>query len=334
MRVTLFHNENDGHFADGYLPGHPVTEVFTFELPNVVDVREAADIAYQIGNIDPEGVEPGPRRDLVTAYRAHKLRSLSKGDVVCAGGAWLAVATPVGFTELSGPPIQAITLTLLNRNEVIAFINGEYHYAHTPDDDGSDVVIVDLVGRSNAVVGLGETVTRYATEFTIGHPGVVRDRFLRVANVIKVAIPLERGKTLVVVGQVGGHALNIDTRVVTDDVITASTEAEITRAGARQLRDALNRFLRTPPAQPRKCFYIDPTQDPAEHGGYVPSLVVENEAGHSPLAGNTRSLTAPWVWGQDLATAERVCTQANAVTYGLSPTDVNEIIFSSMTAGN
>lgn len=26
----------------------------------------------------------------------------------------------------------------------------------------------------------------------------------------------------------------------------------------------------------RQCYYINPSQDPTTHGGYVPSLVVEN----------------------------------------------------------
>lgn len=182
MRVTLFHNESRGHFF-GYEPEHAVTEVFSFELPDDHDPHSAAEWAYQVCNVDPDTLVPGSARDTATAYREGRHRSLSKGDVArvekAATVTWLAVDS-VGFTELPAPPVEEMRLTLTNREQVIAFIDGEFHHAHTPDDPGSDVVIVDLIGREVAVVALGETVTRTHNEFTIGSGGQVRDRFVRV----------------------------------------------------------------------------------------------------------------------------------------------------------
>lgn len=81
--------------------------------------------------------------------------------------------------DAAGPDQETVTLTLLNRNEVISFIDGEFHPAYEPDDLGSDVVIVELIDR-RAVVILGETVTRNRDEFTIGRDGKIRDRFPRI----------------------------------------------------------------------------------------------------------------------------------------------------------
>jgi hypothetical protein len=73
-----------------------------------------------------------------------------------------------------------ITLTLLNRDAVIGWINAvsEWVTAREPDDPGSDVVIVELVDR-NAVVVLGETVTVEVdkAEMVIGRDGDERERF-------------------------------------------------------------------------------------------------------------------------------------------------------------
>jgi hypothetical protein len=86
-------------------------------------------------------------------------------------------------------------------------------------------------------------------------------------------------------------------------------------------------------AHPRKCFWIDPAQDPREHGGYVPSLVIENKAGHTPLTGDGGTGSAAWTWGSNLNDAERVCAQQNADTYGLSKRDALDIVMSSMRVG-
>lgn len=91
------------------------------------------------------------------------------------------MTTPEQLATLVDPNREEITLGLLNRAEVIAFIDGEFHRASEPDDLGSDVVYVDLIDR-RAVVINGETVTRTADEFIVGRDGRVRDRFARVVT--------------------------------------------------------------------------------------------------------------------------------------------------------
>ena len=78
------------------------------------------------------------------------------------------------------------------------------------------------------------------------------------------------------------------------------------------------------------CYYIPAGQDPKKHGGYVPSLVVADEAGHMPLVGRDE-LAAPWIWGATLAEAEKTCDAANA-RRGLSVEAADLIVGSSMRA--
>lgn len=89
----------------------------------------------------------------------------------------------------------------------------------------------------------------------------------------------------------------------------------------------------TAPAR-RRCYWIDPTQDPGAHDGWVPSLVIENEPGHSPLTGDGNALAAPIVWGQTLDQAEGVCERQNQLQFDLSPKDALLIVMSSIAAGN
>lgn len=83
--------------------------------------------------------------------------------------------------------------------------------------------------------------------------------------------------------------------------------------------------------KPRQCLWVDPVQDPSAHGGYVPSLVVEGEPGHAPLLGSG-SFARPWIWGQTLEEANRVCAQVNESTYGFSEVDAARIVLSSVFA--
>jgi hypothetical protein len=85
------------------------------------------------------------------------------------------------------------------------------------------------------------------------------------------------------------------------------------------------------PAPPRQCMWINPSQNPDKYGGYVPSLVVENEAGHSPMLGRGEG-AAPWTWGDTLEQAEKVCADYNERTFGLTETDCLRIVASSMAA--
>ena len=84
----------------------------------------------------------------------------------------------------------------------------------------------------------------------------------------------------------------------------------------------------TPPTGKRQAFYIDATMH-TEHG-FIPSVVTENEPGHTPMRGNG-SHASPWYWGNDLATARRTAAKANA-DLGLSDSDVRDIIASSFRA--
>ncbi len=84
---------------------------------------------------------------------------------------------------------------------------------------------------------------------------------------------------------------------------------------------------------PRYCYYIPATQDPTPHGGYVPSLVTENDPGHSPMLGRGTG-SAPWVWGQTLAEAEATCAAYNREQLKLTEAEVDQIVASSMRASN
>ena len=78
------------------------------------------------------------------------------------------------------------------------------------------------------------------------------------------------------------------------------------------------------------CYYINPDQDTNEHGGYVPSIVVEGEDGHRPLLGNG-PCAAPWVWGTDLKVAQQIAAERND-RIGITPQRATQIVASSMTA--
>lgn len=68
-----------------------------------------------------------------------------------------------------------------------------------------------------------------------------------------------------------------------------------------------------------------------EHG-YVPSVVTENVAGHSPLTGQGEC-AQPWYWGHDLAKAKEIASDYNT-RLGLTPEDVRDIVASSFAAAH
>lgn len=80
---------------------------------------------------------------------------------------------------------------------------------------------------------------------------------------------------------------------------------------------------------PRQCVYVLDSQY-VEGRGYVPSMVTEGEAGHSPLTGKGE-LSEPWYWGHDLAKAKQIAAEFNA-KLGLTSADVEAIVMSSMVA--
>lgn len=83
-----------------------------------------------------------------------------------------------------------------------------------------------------------------------------------------------------------------------------------------------------PPTEPRRCLYVDETML-TEHG-YIPSMITEGVAGHSPMIGNG-AFAEPWYWGHDLAAAQKIAADSNA-RMGLSEEDVREIRRTSMAA--
>jgi hypothetical protein len=84
--------------------------------------------------------------------------------------------------------------------------------------------------------------------------------------------------------------------------------------------------------EPRRCFHILVGQSHPEYG-YVPSLVVENEAGHTPMTGRGE-LSRPWYWGTEYDRAKQICDQVNQEMFGLSHGDAADIVMSSMAASH
>lgn len=76
----------------------------------------------------------------------------------------------------------------------------------------------------------------------------------------------------------------------------------------------------------RQCFVILATQ--RDEYGYIPSLVTENEPGHSPMTGGPDQ--EPWRWGKTLDKAESVCAKVNLDRYGLTEHAADNIVCSSM----
>jgi len=84
------------------------------------------------------------------------------------------------------------------------------------------------------------------------------------------------------------------------------------------------------PEPGRWCYAIMVGQ--TSEGQYVPSVVVENEAGHSPMLGRGE-FSVPWRWGSDYDKAKEIAAQANEAI-GISPEDASAIVASSIRAGN
>jgi hypothetical protein len=81
----------------------------------------------------------------------------------------------------------------------------------------------------------------------------------------------------------------------------------------------------------RFCYYVNPGQDPEEHGGYVPAVVYEDQPGYYPLTGKGEGATA-WVWGKTLAQAEEMAEVWNWEKLHLNDKEVQAIIDSSIRA--
>lgn len=79
------------------------------------------------------------------------------------------------------------------------------------------------------------------------------------------------------------------------------------------------------------CYWVPEDQDPSQHGGYVPSLVIRGKPGHQPMTGDPEKLQAPWVWGATLEAAQEVCTAFNA-RMGIDAKAALRIVDSSIAA--
>ena len=82
-------------------------------------------------------------------------------------------------------------------------------------------------------------------------------------------------------------------------------------------------------AWPRRCFWIP--AEPFDENGWVPSIVIEGEPGHTPLAGNGQC-ARPWYWGRTYDEARAVCVRENEKTFRLSPAEAQATVMSSMQA--
>lgn len=99
--------------SDGYRDGSPLVLVAEYDEPRQSplhsDLSRIAEDAYRIFNVgdDPDFGTPDPR---AVSYRQRGNRSLSTGDVVGIGEAFLAVAD-LGFEPVDVRPSQVVERT-------------------------------------------------------------------------------------------------------------------------------------------------------------------------------------------------------------------------------
>lgn len=79
----------------------------------------------------------------------------------------------------------------------------------------------------------------------------------------------------------------------------------------------------------RHCFWLDETCIAPDGTGFIPSMVVEGEPGHTPLKGDPARLQTPWIWGPTIEDAKRQVVEANA-RLGIDEDAALEIVASSM----
>ena len=79
------------------------------------------------------------------------------------------------------------------------------------------------------------------------------------------------------------------------------------------------------------CYYMPATQDPTEHGGYVPAIVVADQSGCRPLTGQGEG-SAPYIWGDTLEDAQNQVEIQNS-RIGVNTLEATRIVSSSMFPG-
>jgi hypothetical protein len=80
----------------------------------------------------------------------------------------------------------------------------------------------------------------------------------------------------------------------------------------------------------RLAYFVDETF--MTPNGIVPAVAEENVPGYSMCIGNGE-FASPWYWGKDIATAQKICDDANA-KLGLTPAEARDIVASSIAAQN
>ena len=101
--VAVYFNTHQDHFS-GYKHGHAVCKVFSYDAPASSGLDDLAEEAFAAFNAPLESLDPA-YRSIAEGYRAAGNRSLSVGDVLCIGDAWLACAT-YGWVQVDEAPIE------------------------------------------------------------------------------------------------------------------------------------------------------------------------------------------------------------------------------------
>ena len=64
---------------------------------------------------------------------------------------------------------------------------------------------------------------------------------------------------------------------------------------------------------------------------FIPCMIKEGVKGYFPMRGNVDDFQAPWYFGNDHKTCQKLCEQYNK-ELGLTPKDREEILISSLNA--
>jgi hypothetical protein len=79
------------------------------------------------------------------------------------------------------------------------------------------------------------------------------------------------------------------------------------------------------------CYYMPVDQDPKEHGGYVPAIVIADQSGYRPLTGQGEG-SAPYIWGDSIEDAQNQVEIQNS-RIGVNTLEATRIVSSSMFPG-
>lgn len=125
-----------------------------------------------------------------------------------------------------------------------------------------------------------------------------------------------------------------ETRVIT---VPSEPRRQLAERAIGQMADSAEAAARvtvdvqSPATAPRRCYWI-PAEPWKDTGKWVPSIIVEDEPGHSPLAGDPAKLQTPWYWGTTYAEAKATADRMNLEDFGITETDMAAILLSSLRA--